>query len=148
MFKPFSTAYTRELINYQQNSQGLMLMAKADFFSLFWQAWVSSFTESLILRAFEATGLSPPNPNVVLKQFTTRDSESDVTSSDNSGKSLSSWFPMKRRLGNVVKDTADNRTKKLSQAIHHIICENQLLHQENEGLREAVAVKKKRTLKT
>jgi hypothetical protein len=90
----------------------------------------------------------PPNPNVVLKRFTTSDSDSDVTSSDNSRKSLSSWLPMKRRLGNVVKDTADNRTKKLSQAIHHIICENQLLHQENEGLREAVTVKKKRTLKT
>jgi hypothetical protein len=37
-------------------------MAKADFFPLFWQAWTSSFTESLILKAFEATGLSPPNP--------------------------------------------------------------------------------------
>jgi hypothetical protein len=62
MFKPFSTAYTQELINYQQNSQGLMSMAKSDFFPLFWQAWVSSFTESLILKAFAATGLSPPNP--------------------------------------------------------------------------------------
>jgi hypothetical protein len=55
---------------------------------------------------------------------------------------------MKRRLGNVVKDTANNMTKKLSQAIHHIICENKLLHQENEDLRAAVAIKKNRTLKT
>jgi hypothetical protein len=38
MFKPFSTAYTWELINYQQNIQGLMSKAKADFFSLFGQA--------------------------------------------------------------------------------------------------------------
>jgi hypothetical protein len=142
MLKPFSAAYTRELMNYQQNSQGLMSMAKADFFSLFWQAWISNFTESLILKAFQTTGLSPPNPNVVLKWFTSKDSESNVTNSDNFRTSISGWFPLKRRLGNVFKDTANNRTMKLSQAIHHIICENQLLHQENEGLRAAVTIKK------
>jgi hypothetical protein len=84
----------------------------------------------------------------VLKRFTTKDSESATTNSDNSKTSLSGWFPLKRRLGNVVKDTADNKTKKLSQAIYHIICENQLLHQENKGLRAAVTIKRMRTLKT
>lgn len=144
MFKPFSSAYTKELINFQLKSQGMLSMAKRDFFSLFWRAWESSFTKPLILKAFEATGLSPRNANVILKRFMANDSDSNPTSSDDSQTSLSGWFTINRRLKKVAKDEADGKTKQLAQAIHHLVCQNELLKHENKGLQEAVAAKEKR----
>jgi hypothetical protein len=42
-------------------------MSKRDFYPMFIAAWEASFKEETILKAFEATGLSPLNPEVILK---------------------------------------------------------------------------------
>ena len=60
-FKPLSSNYTYELDNYLQEFQGLTPLSKVDSFTLFWSAWVNTFEEKLILRAFTATGISPVN---------------------------------------------------------------------------------------
>tara|TARA_R110002003_G_scaffold2994_1_gene24748 strand:+ start:5136 stop:5402 length:267 start_codon:yes stop_codon:yes gene_type:complete len=57
MFKPLSSSYSKELTAYLHRSQGLLSLAKGDFFLLFWKAWSSSFTKALILKSFEATGV-------------------------------------------------------------------------------------------
>jgi hypothetical protein len=44
-------------------------MSKRDFYPMFIAAWETSFKEETILKAFEATGLSPLNPEVILKRF-------------------------------------------------------------------------------
>ncbi len=61
LFGPLSASYSKELTAYLHNSQGLLGKRKGDFFPLFWAAWMDSFTESRILKSFEATGISPPN---------------------------------------------------------------------------------------
>ena len=38
MFKPLSTAYSKELTTYLHNGQGLAGIKKGDFFHLFWKA--------------------------------------------------------------------------------------------------------------
>jgi hypothetical protein len=38
MFKPLSSAYSKELSNHLQTTQGLIPINKRDFFPLFWQA--------------------------------------------------------------------------------------------------------------
>jgi hypothetical protein len=62
MFKPLATGYSNQVADFMERSQGLVSMSKRDFFSLFYQAWQVSFKETTILKAFEATGLSPFNP--------------------------------------------------------------------------------------
>jgi hypothetical protein len=62
MFKPLSTAYSKELTTYLHKGQGLVNIKKGDFFHLFWKAWVSTFTQELIIRSFEATGIAPLQP--------------------------------------------------------------------------------------
>ena len=47
MFKPLSTAYSKELINLH-SGQGLSVIKKSDFFHLFCKAWVSTFTQGCI----------------------------------------------------------------------------------------------------
>jgi hypothetical protein len=59
MFKPLSTAYSKELTTHLHSGQGLLVIKKSNFFYLFWKAWVSTFTQGLILKSFKATGISP-----------------------------------------------------------------------------------------
>lgn len=44
-------------------------MSKRDFYPMFMAAWEASFKETTILKAFEATGLSSFNPEVIPKRF-------------------------------------------------------------------------------
>jgi hypothetical protein len=79
MFKPLSSAYSSELTNHLQRNQGLVPVNKGHLFRLFWPAWSSSFTSENVLKAFEATGVVPPNADAVLKRFknTTLDEDKD-----------------------------------------------------------------------
>ncbi|KAF2625652.1 hypothetical protein BU25DRAFT_301328, partial [Macroventuria anomochaeta] len=70
-FKPLAQNYSIELDNYNQRSQGRAPVKKSNFFSLFWPAWVKTFTETLVLIAFRATGIYPPNADVILTRFKT-----------------------------------------------------------------------------
>jgi hypothetical protein len=140
MFKPLSQAYTVAHANFLQKAQGLVSIKKGDFFPLFWQAWTSSFTESLILKSFEATGIWPMDPIPVLQKFThtpSPDRSSPSNLSDND------WIRVERLLRSAVRDVHQEDSKKLSLSLHHLSTENQVLHYENQGLREALQVKKK-----
>jgi hypothetical protein len=69
MFKPLSQAYSNELSAFLERSQGLPPIKKGDFSPLFWKAWVSSFKQSMIANSFRATGISPLEPDIILKRF-------------------------------------------------------------------------------
>jgi hypothetical protein len=141
VFKSLSSAYGRELEQVRSGSHGLLPMAKRDFFSIFWRAWNSTFSPSLVLKAFEATGLSPLNPDVILERF---EPDSSDGGSDSSGSQLISWNQLNRRFREVVKDENDRRTQHLRLAFHHLYCFAEInQHQVNE-LEQALATKKKR----
>jgi hypothetical protein len=72
MFKSLSSHYSTGLISFTQRSMGLLAVRKADFIPLFWAAWTSSFTQNLMFKAFEATGVWPRNRDAVLKRFRNR----------------------------------------------------------------------------
>jgi hypothetical protein len=57
-----------------------------------------------------------------------------------SDKAFCSHF-INRRLKRVAKDDADKKTKQLAQAIHHIVCENELPEHENKGLQQALKIR-------
>jgi hypothetical protein len=140
MFKPLSQAYSNELTNHPHKAQGLILIKKGDLFPLFWSAWISSFTESLILTAFEATGIWPMDANVVLRRFaSTLEGERSLSL----GLSNNDWRKLDRLVRVAVKDTQQEESKKLSLSLHYISVQNELLKHENEGLREALQHKKK-----
>jgi hypothetical protein len=121
MFKPLSTAYSKELTTYLHNSQGLAGIKKGDFFHLFWKAWVSTFTQALILRSFEATGIAPLQPNVILRRFEKPSPESsDSNSSSNSVYSGKDWLKIETLLRKVAKDEGSKELRKISRSLHHI----------------------------
>jgi hypothetical protein len=140
MFRPLSQAYSSELTNHLHKAQGLIPIKKGDFFPLFWSAWISSFTESLMLKAFEATGIWPMDASVILRRFA---STPEAERSSSSGLSDNDWRKLDRLVRVAVKDTQQEESKKLSLSLHHISVQNELLKHENEGLREALQHKKK-----
>ncbi|RAQ98855.1 nucleic acid binding [Stemphylium lycopersici] len=140
MFKPLSQAYSNELTNHLHKAQSLIPIKKGEFFPLFWSTWISPFTESLVLKAFEATGIWPIDANVVLRRFA---STPEGERSSSSGLSDNDWRKMDRLVRAVVKDTEQTESKKLRSSVHHLSVQNKLLKYENKGLKEALQHKKK-----
>jgi hypothetical protein len=140
LFKPLSQAYSNELTNYLYKAQGLIPIKKGDFFPLFWSAWKSSFTESLILKAFEATGIWPMDANVILRRFA---STPEAERSSSSGLSDHDWRKMDRLVRAAVTDSHQDSARKLRSSVHHLSVQNELLKHEVEGLKEALQHKKK-----
>ncbi|KAF1937290.1 hypothetical protein EJ02DRAFT_477157, partial [Clathrospora elynae] len=109
-----------------------------DFFPLFYSAWQSAFQEKTILKAFEATGLSPFNPQVILQRFTTSTPLASLSDSDSSTISTSDWRKIERLLRQVVDDRGNKQVKRLSQVLHSNSVQNALLKHEVMSLREAL----------
>ncbi|KAI1513268.1 Tc5 transposase DNA-binding domain containing protein [Pyrenophora tritici-repentis] len=122
------------------NAQGLIPIKKGDFFPLFWSAWISSFTESLILKAFEATGIWPMDANVILRRFA---STPEAERSSSSGLSDHDWRKLDRLVRAAVNDSHQYEARKLRSSVHHLSVHYELLKHENEGLKEALQHKKK-----
>jgi hypothetical protein len=146
MFKPLSSAYSTELARYLQASQGLLDISKGGFFPLFWRAWNSTFKPLATKRSFEATGIHPPNPEVILRRFRKEASDSDESST--SVLSEEGWLKLKSIVRRTVKDQSDKDVKKLQRSLHHIAAQNSILRKEVRDLGDSLAIKKRRDNKS
>jgi hypothetical protein len=144
MFKPFSSAYSNQVAAFMERCQGLTSMSKRDFYPMFMAAWEISFKEETILKAFEATGLSPLNPEVILKRFNQPAQSGQSSDSDSSALSASDWRKTERLLRQVVHDRSDPRAQKLSRAFHSISVQKSLLTHEAQGLMQALINERQR----
>jgi hypothetical protein len=89
IFKPLSSAYSAQLAAFIERCQGLTNITKRDFYPMFIAAWEASFKPATILKAFKATGLSPFNPEVILKRFDQPAQLGQLSNSDSSALSAS-----------------------------------------------------------
>jgi hypothetical protein len=138
MFKPLASAYSAQLARSMERCQRLTSMSKRDFYPMFIAAWEALFKGATILKAFEATGLSPSNPEVILKRFHQPAQSGSSDNSDSSALSASNWRKTESLLRQVVADRSDPRAQKLSQAFHQISVQKSLLADEVQGLRQAL----------
>ena len=149
LFRPLSAAYSKKLTQRFHSSKGLVPIKKGDFFSLFWDAWLMSFTEKLILKAFESTGIHPLNRDKILHRFkpaTSEASHSPVTPPQQ--LEGTDYRQIIAQFDRVVKDKTLPEVKALRQTIHHLAIQNELLRDENYDLTEALQAKKKQNLKS
>jgi hypothetical protein len=138
MFKPLSSAYSGQVAAFMERCQGLTSMSKRDFYPMFMTAWEASFKEDTILKAFEATGVSPFAPEVILKRFNKQSTQGSLSDSDSSALSASNWRKTESLIRQVVKDRSDPQAQKLSRAFHRISVQKSLLEHETQGLRQAL----------
>ncbi|KZM26581.1 nucleic acid binding [Ascochyta rabiei] len=147
LFKPLSTAYSKVLSTFLYTTQGLSSIKIGDFYHTFWKAWVATFTKPAILKSFEATGIVPLNPYPVVDRFTSNTPEAESDTSLPSALTEDDWVKIAALVRSAVKDKDSDESKKLSQTLHRITVENDLLHHENQGLRDALQAKEKRKKK-
>jgi hypothetical protein len=138
MFKPLSSAYSSQVAGFMERSQELTSMSKRDFYPMFMAAWEASFKEETILKAFEATGLSPLEPEVILKRFNQPTQSGQSSNSNSSALSTSNWRKTESLFRQVVTDRSDPQAQKLSQAFHQISVQKSLLTHKAQGLRQAL----------
>ncbi|KJZ68853.1 hypothetical protein HIM_11756 [Hirsutella minnesotensis 3608] len=101
LFDPLSTAYTNQLIQWAAKTQGLIRLSKREFWSLFWNAFGSSFSAENIASGWKRTGLLPFDPEVVLSQIMEK-TEDESESGDSSVDSLALDQPTARDLRRLV----------------------------------------------
>jgi hypothetical protein len=144
LFKPLSSAYSSELAHHQQQALGHLPIKKGDFYPLFRSAWNTSFKKETILKSFEATGIWPMNPEVILKRFTSTSDRGQRTPSSQPEQPPSDWIGVRRLIQSAVEDTRSSEAKQLSTSFHHLQVQNELLNHENKGLKAALNLKQKR----
>jgi hypothetical protein len=140
-FSPLSGAYTYQLTRHLHRTQGLVPLKKGDFFLLFQDAWSFSMTQKLALKSFKSTGIWPKDPDVILKRFDDKEQEEAAEASRLTG---CDWRHMERLVRAAVSDRTADESKKLSETLHSLAVQNELLQEENSGLREALEDKKNR----
>ena len=125
-----------------------MPVTKANFFSLFLDAQISSFTAKNIFSLFKATSVHPFNPNVVLNCFTNNNSD---TSSNALEEAPIYGGKAQQKLNIVIKRALNSALEKdasiVQQSLYYIAIQNTLLQSKNKGLLNALTVKRRRETK-
>jgi hypothetical protein len=143
MFKSLSSGYSSELSDLTQRSQGFARIRKGDFFLIFWKAWKESFTKTRVWKSFSSTGIWPKNSEAILKRFHHTNTSEDEAVNNLSAPLDTDWRRTRKLIDESAKDGAEKVAKTLTQALHRLQVNNELISQENEGLREALQTKKK-----
>jgi hypothetical protein len=150
-FKPLSQSYSNELINHNYTTRGRIPVQKADFISLFWPAWVNTFTEKLISGAFKVTGIYPLHPDVILDRFKKVTPPPPVTPPQQSEPQPASTSPNWRRFRSsfdrAVTYGDPGAESEARQQMHQMHVALELKDQELQGLKTALESKKKRQKK-
>jgi hypothetical protein len=143
-FAPLGQNYNKALTNRLHKTLGWVPIKKRDFFLLFWDAWVNTFTEKLILSSFEATGILPLKPNRILNRFRPTTPEAQLS---RESPPADSWLKTKSLIRLAVKDKGSAASRALEHTFHALSAQNELLQHELSGVEEALKDKKKQATK-
>jgi hypothetical protein len=143
LFSPLSTAYSRELSEHLHRSQGLIGVKKGDFFPIFWAAWNNAFKRATILKSFKATGIMLMDAEVILKRFDNHTTQQDRDAEIGKHGDGDSWIELRNLFDSAVANSAGVEAKRLQTSLHSLQVQNELLHHENDSLRNALNTKTK-----
>jgi hypothetical protein len=113
-------------------------MSNRDFYPMFMAAWEASFKKDTILKAFEATGLSPFEPEVILKRFNEPAQSGQLSNSDSSALSTSDWKKIRQLVDYAVANRDKRNISKPNQTIHQLSIRSVLAEHEDLRLKEAL----------
>jgi hypothetical protein len=141
MFKPLSSAYTAELNNLSQRSQGLVEVQKSDFLWLFWAAWTHAFTSDKTLSSFAATGVHPRDADAVLKHLKRSTPQQDIDIEFGEHGDGDTARELSNFLDNAMSGCANVVVSAVKDSIASLQVNNELLHFENNQLRKVITTK-------
>ena len=150
-FRSLAQNYSNELLNRQHTRLNWNPVDKSDFISLFWPAWKDTFTRSLVKRAFEATGIYPPDPNIILDRFKTPTPLPPVTppkpSEFQPAPNPPSWLKTQSLLKLERAGNHPGAAAAVDQSLHQLHVQLELEKHKNVGLEEALAANERKRKK-
>ena len=105
---------------------------------------MKTFTNKLIQKSFQATGIFPPNADVILHRFNEERPATppqQVIQVTKSGEPT--WLKAKSLIRSTVKDFDSAEAQELVQHLHSLHVEKELLEYQLDGVKEALTEKKK-----
>ncbi|KAJ8110223.1 hypothetical protein OPT61_g6878 [Boeremia exigua] len=147
-FAPLAKNYTKELDRHTQMNQGTLGINLSDFFDLFWPAWVTTFTKTLVETSFSATGIHPPNADVVLDKMKPPTPIEPATPPEQTAITAAptapNWLKAKALLRRTVGDKGSTQLGPLEQAIHQLHVQFELVQHELNSAKEELQRQKKK----
>ena len=101
-----------------------------------------------ILQSFRATGVWPMEADAVLKRFNNHPQQHDTDSETGEQGDGDSWIQLRKVFDAAVADKAKVEAKRLSQGLHSLQVNNELLYNEKAGLQEELNTIRKRPTKS
>jgi hypothetical protein len=151
-FKLLSQNYSKELIKHHHYTEGWVPLNKEDFISLFWPAWIDTFTNRLVLSAFENTGINPPDPDVILDRFKkppppptpSPPATPPAQTEPQSAPLVPNWLRCKSDLNRAVKYGDTEAANSVIQQMHQYYMLYELTEHHVQASKDAVEAKKRR----
>ncbi|KNG44705.1 hypothetical protein TW65_08484 [Stemphylium lycopersici] len=148
LFSPLSKRYTEELTQRLHRTQGISRITKRDFYSNFWPAWSSTMTHDLILKSFQATGVWPMDAEPVLQRWNNQPQQQDDELEIGEQGDGDTWPQLRKIFDAAVADKAKIEAKRLSQGLHSLQVNNELLRLQNAELRAELNLMRSRPSKS
>jgi len=101
-------------------------------------------TSELILKGFQATGVSPMDAVTILKRFNNHPQPHNKDAEIGEHSEGDSWPELCKILDSAAANKTRIEAKRLSQSLHSLQVNNELLHARNEELQHKLNVIKKR----
>jgi hypothetical protein len=143
MFKPLSTQYSNQLASFLEKNQGTTRISKRNFWRIFFPAFKAAFTQKNIESSWQAVGLVPFDPEVILRRFQVPERPSS-SGSNASALSASDWRKVRAILEEIVDEAFQVEQREVLHAVCKLSAEAAILRHENKGLREALVQEKKK----
>ncbi|KAG9189983.1 hypothetical protein G6011_08071 [Alternaria panax] len=90
------------------------------------------------MKSFHATGVWPMDADAVLKRFNNHPQQQDEDSEVGEHGDGDTWIQLRKVFDAAVTNKAKIEAKQLSQSIHSLQVNNELLHAQNEELRREI----------
>ena len=152
LFGPLAKAYDRQIQDFMLEYQGFVGLAKRDFYGLFRGAWLASFTTANIKSAFAASGIYPLDPERTIIHL--KAPEHPPGPRTPKGVKFAQYDvvpesirPLRRLFRDFGPLRRDPRVRLLMSAIELSMATASVKKHENKGLRNAIALLKKKSIK-
>ena len=149
IFSPLSTAYSNQINQLIQSSQGFPRITKRSFWSMFRTAWKIALNFGNIRSAFAATAVYPLGPEKVLTQLEYKTPSPISSDSESRRKTPGSVRGVRRAVKAIRSEKTDIATglDLIIRASEKLAIRNEILEYEVKGLRTALVGEKKRRKK-
>jgi hypothetical protein len=146
MFRPFAMKYSLCLDQWINDRMGTITFSKREFFTVFWPAFLQSFTEKNINSAWAKAGIFPRNAESIV-QVVDQPTQGSRPSTSHSGTSVVSihhYIRVRKKVRFALSGISDEMATMVSDMFEKYMFALSMAEHERDGYKLAAATEKNR----